>query len=61
MPKPGFCRQVDNSIVLLIQLEEMKSFKWYQDENSILCVGEVIPLQVHKFVECHFRENELLK
>ena len=25
--KPGFCRQVDNSILLLIQLEEMKGFK----------------------------------
>ena len=61
MPKPGFCRQVDNSILLLIQLEDMKSFKMIQDEYSILCLGGDIPLQVHKFVECHFRENEFLK
>ena len=27
MPKPRFCLQVDNSILLLSQLEEMKSFK----------------------------------
>ena len=62
MPNPGFCRQVDNSILLLIQLEEMKSFNIIpRYEHSILCRREDIPLQMHKLVECHFRENELFK